>query len=61
MKTIPDQCRWYAIRLAARTSPSVAARRIGIRVDELARVCAGFPVSRRALRAVAGAATVSAL
>jgi len=61
MIEIPDLARWYVVRLTVRSSPRRVAQRLGIRTTDLARVCAGFPVSRRVARAVIGAFTVATL
>jgi hypothetical protein len=55
---IPDAARWFAVRLARRMTPARAARRLGVTVDQLARICAGFPVRARVVRTVAGAFAV---
>lgn len=59
MMTIHDRARWFAVHLANATSPSIAARRLGVRVDELARVCAGFPVRKHVAVAIEGAFSTS--
>lgn len=58
---LPESQSWTCIRLARRLGPQRAARRLGISVDDLARICAGFLVSPRVVRSVVGALAVSRL
>ena len=52
MHPVADLTRWHAVRLASRLGPARAARRLRVRVGDLAHVCAGWPVCPRVAAAV---------